>query len=114
MKIIHIDYGTGNRVGNKIYLNKNLKKYPKLYSAVLDHEQKHTGSFKMQDIKLDLVNKEIKEYHFDWIKFLFNNPKALVNFVPILKLGGQWTIDISILIVWTILSLVFILAWILL
>ena len=57
MNVKEINYGTGNRVGDTIYINKDLKKYPGLYEAVLAHEMKHTGGFKLKDIKKEIEIK---------------------------------------------------------
>jgi len=111
MEIIEIDYGTGNRVGDKIYINKNLKRYPGLYKAVLEHEKKHTGEFKLKDILLDLSNEDLRKVKPQWIKFIFQNPKSWINFFPILKLGNQWTFDISIFFIWILVILMIILGW---
>lgn len=100
MEIKHIDYGTGNRVGDMIYINKNLKKYPNLYKAVLEHEKKHSGSFGLSDAHLDFRNEDLREHRREWFKFLIKHPRAWVNFLPVMKLGGRWTVDVSILFVW--------------
>ena len=111
MKVIEINYGTGNRVGEVIYINKDLKKYPGLYEAVLEHEKKHTGTFKWSDVVLDLFNEDIRLKKKDWLRFLRNHPKSWINFFPLIRLGGVWTFDLSIFLVWTIMILLFILGW---
>jgi len=111
MKVIEIDYGTGNRVGDIIYINKDLKKYTGLYEAVLAHELKHTGGFKWNDLTLDLVNEDIRGVKGDWIRFLTKHPRAWINFFPVMKLGGEWTFDLSILFVWIFMIIIFTLGW---
>tara|TARA_R100000501_G_C2595266_1_gene94027 strand:- start:104 stop:460 length:357 start_codon:yes stop_codon:yes gene_type:complete len=100
MKIKYIDYGVGNRVSDIIYLNKNLKKYPKLHKAILKHEKKHTSNWDFSDFMLDLKNDEIKGVKKDFYKFLFKHPKSLLNYFPILKLGETWCIDITLIIIY--------------
>jgi len=100
MKIKYIDYGVGNRVGNMIYLNKNLKKYPKLHQAILKHEKLHSVSWNFKDFLLDLNNKEIKKVKREYFKFIIENPKSFYNFFPIMKIENKWTFDISIFFIW--------------
>lgn len=111
MEIKEINYGTGNRVGDIIYINKDLKKYHGLYEAVLTHELKHTGNFKWKDLTLDLINKDIRSVRGDWLRFLSSHPRAWINFSPTMKLGGEWTFDISILFVWIFMILLFVTGW---
>ena len=112
MKIIEIDYGTGNRVGNTIYINRDLKRYMGLYEAVLAHELKHTGSFKWKDLSLDFINKDIRRVRGDWLRFLLKHPRAWINYSPFLRLGGEWTFDISILMVWIFMITLFTIGWV--
>ena len=111
MKIKYINYGTGNRVGNIIYLNKDLKKYPKLHDAILKHEIKHTGMFSMFDFNLDLTNKDLAKVKNEWWSFIIKYPRAWVNFLPVLKLGSSWCFDVSIIIVWGIIIFLILLGW---
>ncbi len=108
MKIRYINYGTGNRVGDTIYLNKDLKKYPILHDAILDHEKKHTGGFKLKDFLLDFKNRELEKVKGQWFKFLFKYPRAWANFLPVLKLGNKWCIDIAITLVWSLITAMFV------
>lgn len=111
LKIKYINYGTGNRVGDTIYLNKDLKKYPKLHDAVLKHEKKHSGKFKWRDFWLDFENEDIAKVKNEWLNFLFKHPKAWANFLPVLKLGKYWCYDISLIAIYLLIILSIILAW---
>jgi hypothetical protein len=104
LEIKYINFGTANRVGDVIYINKNMKKYPKLYKAVLNHERKHSSGWNMDDFMLDLFNRDLKGHKQEYWKFVFNNPKSLLNFSPILKIDNQWVIDVNLLIFWIILA----------
>jgi len=112
MIIKEINYGTGNRVGDTIYINKDLHKYPRLHNAIMEHELKHTGGFKLKDLKLDLINNELKPVREDWFDFLLKHPRAWVNFSPVMRLDGEWTFDLSISIVWAFMITLIILGWI--
>jgi len=111
MNVKEINYGTGNRVGDTIYINKDLKKYPGLYEAVLAHEMKHTGGFKLKDIKLDLINEDIKDTGDSWSRFIWSHPRAWVNFLPVMKLGNDWAFDLSISLIWIFMILLFGFVW---
>ena len=114
MEVRYIHFGTGNRVGDMIYLNKNLKKYPKLHRAILKHERKHSGRFKWKDIMLDIQNNEIRKVKREYYSFLFKHPKAFANFLPVLKIDGYWCYDISLICVWAFAIVEFIILWMIL
>ena len=100
LRVNYINYGTGNRVNEDIYLNKKLKKYPKLHNAILLHEKKHTGGISIRDFMLDFKNKELQPVKKDWHKFLITHPSSWLNFLPVLKLGNRWTFDLGLIIIW--------------
>lgn len=100
MEVKYINFGTGNMTGDVIYLNKNLKKYPKLHDAILEHEKKHSGKFKLKDIMLDVKNEDVKRMNKEYYSFLLKYPKALANFLPVLKIDGTWYYDISLMLLW--------------
>ncbi len=100
MEIKYINFGTGNMADGVIYLNKNLKKYPRLHDAILKHERKHSGRFKVKDIMLDFRNEEIRSMNKEYYSFLLRHPKALVNFLPALKINGVWYYDLSLVFIW--------------
>jgi len=100
IKIIKIDYALAFRIGNKIYLNKNLDKYKLLKEAIIKHELSHTSGFGLSDILTDLTGKHLKKVKRDYYKFLFTEKKAWYQFIPIMKIDGKWSIDLIMLIVW--------------
>ena len=81
MKIEYIDHSIGNRFDDTIELNVNLKKYPKLHRAILEHELGHdSGLFSIKDLKHDLKHSVSP---FELMKFMIKNPKSLTQFLPI-------------------------------
>ena len=102
MKVEYINTGTGNRVGDTIYLNRKLKNYPRLHDAIISHEKKHTGTITIKDFLLDVRNKELKGIKTQYYKFILNNPETWWNFLPIMKIKNSWTYDLNILILWLI------------
>ena len=105
-KIIFTDYGIGFKIRNKIYLNKNLKKYPKLYKAVLKHEQEHSDSFTKEDIYLDLEGKYLENVKKEYYLFIITHPRSWVQFFPLLIVDNTLTIDIIMLTLWIILFVI--------
>ena len=74
-QIIYTKYGLGNYIGNKIYLNKLLLKYPKLHDKIVKHELEHAKG--NDDIDLNS--------HFDseLLKFTLKHPSTWIHFFPI-------------------------------
>lgn len=99
-KIKYIDYGTGNRVGNTIYLNRNLKKYPKLHKAILKHEKNHTSGWGLKDFWFDIRNKEIIGLKKEFYKFVLTHPRSWINYSPVMKLNGIIAFDVSLFLFW--------------
>ncbi len=113
MQVEYIRHGVGFRVGNKIYLNENLKAEPELHNAILNHEKKHTGKFTLIDLELDISNKEIKPFKKQYWKFILKHAACWTQFLPILKIDKRWTWDIGILCVWLFSIFIGVLVWIL-
>jgi len=113
LKIKYIDIGTGNRIGSTIYLNKKLKKHPSLHDAILKHEKNHSGGFSSKDFLMDVSNKELQGFKREYYTFVLNNPSSWCNFLPVMKINGVWTYDVSVLTIWVFAVLVGVLMWIL-
>ena len=104
--IILIDYGIAFRIGNKIYLNKNLNKYPKLKKALINHELSHSNGLNLKDIMTDLNGEYLKDVKRDYYKFLFTEKKAWYQFLPLLKVENKWSWDLIMLSVWMLFFMV--------
>ena len=77
-----INHGIACRIGNTIYYNKALERYPELFKAILSHEKKHTEGFTLGDIMMDLKNEEIAPFKKQYYKFILQNPSALTELLP--------------------------------
>jgi len=110
IKIIKIDYAIAFRIKDKMYLNKNLEKYPQLKKALIKHELEHTNGFNLKDILLDLNGTHLSKVKRQYYKFLFKERKAWYQFLPLLKIENKWSFDIIMLIVWILFFLVIILS----
>ena len=86
MEPIHvkeIDYGIACRIGNNIYINKDLKIFDiYLYSTILHHEFCHSDSLTWKDIKMDLTNSHLKKFKKQYYKFILTHPKSWTEFLP--------------------------------
>ena len=69
-----------DKTGKWIEMNSALKKYPKLYNAILKHEMKHYRSKnKFIDFKIDTFDKPPKGLG----KFILKHPSSLTEFLPV-------------------------------
>ena len=50
-EIVYVNYGISNIIGNKIYVHKALKDYPRLQMLVLKHELRHINNEDHVDLK---------------------------------------------------------------
>jgi hypothetical protein len=95
-----IDYGIAFRIKDTIYLNKNLKKYPKLRKALIKHEREHTNKLTKKDIWIDLTGKHLSNVKKQYYLFILREKRAWYQFLPILKVGGKLSIDILMTLFW--------------
>ena len=81
MQIQYVNHGIGNNFGDTIELNENLKRWPRLHKAILDHELKHTDQvFTKHDLMVDLTESKVNTKEL--IMFMFENPKSFSQFLP--------------------------------
>jgi len=100
IQIKEINHGIACRIGDFIYLNKNLKKYPKLYKALLKHEKEHTSKYSFKDILIDFKGNYLSEVKKDYYLFFLRYPKSLSHFCPIWIYDKTLVVDPIILLVW--------------
>ena len=98
--IKEIDYGIACRIGDTIYINKNLKKYPTLYKNIIKHELSHNKNFK-QDFLLDFKGKYI-EPKSEYYRFILTHPRSLYEFLPFGTYEKKTYINFNILILYLI------------
>jgi hypothetical protein len=108
MNIRYVDHSIGNNFGNVIELNENLKKYPRLHRAIIQHELGHTNKlFSKKDLALDLTEHRVKT--LDLISFMVHHPKSLYQFRPFYWDKNRGFIyDFNLILVETTLLLMFI------
>lgn len=89
MKINEMDHGIAHvlvdeKGRRELWVNKDLKKYPKLYKKILKHELKHMESDKKIDFTHDLKNSFAPETNnLDMIRFMIKHPKSFSEILPI-------------------------------
>ena len=97
-KIIYVDYAVANSFNDRIEINKDLLKYPKLYNKILRHEQSHTNKiFSFTDLLIDFHN-DIPS--FQLLKFMVSRPKTWLQFFPIIKTKKGIFIDANLLLIY--------------
>ena len=81
--IKEINYGIAFYSDRGIEVNKNLKKYPKLYNQVMEHEIKHSNSKSgLYDLWIDFKDMFQIKKRLMIIGFCIRHPKALIADSP--------------------------------
>ena len=105
-----MNHSIANRFDGYIEVNKNLKKYPKLFNPILDHELSHTDkAWSLEDFKLDFLSNT-KVNHLHLLKFMFKHPMSFLQLSPVLysKKKGL-VVDINLLLMYITMFTVFLL-----
>ena len=100
-----VDFGIAFKINDQIYVHKNLKKYPKLYKALIKHEKEHSDNFNLRDIWLDLKGKHLGKVKKQYYKFLLREKKAWYQLLPIMRVEKKWVIDTVMLGFWILILL---------
>jgi hypothetical protein len=97
-----INHGIACRIGNTIYYNYRLEKYPQLLEAILRHEKNHTDGLTREDILMDLQNEEIKPFKKEYYKFVISNPSSLTELLPCAFYDGRLVFNPLVSMLWMI------------
>lgn len=92
INISYTDWNIANNIDGDIELNKNLKNYPKLHQAILDHEIRHNET---NSLVVDFGEHKVN--NVELLKFMIKNPKSLTQFLPITysrKHGWLWDLNV--------------------
>lgn len=108
-----INYGIACRIGNKIYINENLKQNPLLFTTILSHELEHSNSIKLKDVLMDLNNTHLKSVKSQYYNFIIRNPKTWVEFLPGWFYEGKfvWNPLITYFYLITFLAIMGVISW---
>ena len=75
--------GNPHLVNKYIEVNLALKKYPKLYCKVIEHEMKHMNSKSpIQDLWIDIMDMFDFKKGAEILGFCITNPSSLTSFIP--------------------------------
>jgi hypothetical protein len=113
LTIRQVSFGIACRIGNTIYVNKDLSKYPKLKKAIMKHEKEHSSGFDLRDLLIDLDNKQLTGLKKEYFSFIVKHPASLVEILPVWRYDGKFVVNPSILglyvltggLIWLITSL---------
>lgn len=101
MEVRYVPYAIANRFETHIELNENLRYYPDLHNAILQHELQHTNEkgFNKKDAILDFGVNKVN--YFKLFKFMCIYPKTFLQFAPIYKKGDTLFYDLNLCLVWS-------------
>lgn len=105
MKIKYLNHGIASRIGNTLYVNIELKKWPKLCKALIKHEKAHSSGFCWEDIRIDFKGKYIRGFKKEYYFFILKNPRALTQFFPGWFYDGKFVLDPLMLIAWSLITI---------
>lgn len=100
LRLKHSRNTVGCRIKGEIFIHPELYKYPKLYKAIIKHESNHTSGTNLSDVRMDIINDELKGVKKDFYKFMLSHPRTLLGWLPITKIGKYWAFDLQLTVVW--------------
>jgi hypothetical protein len=103
IKIIKIKDYYCFRIRDMVFVNEKLEEQnPKLYAKAIEHERKHSASYKFKDVFMDLKPEGT---FFQSIAFMYKNPRALKQFIPFFVWEGHLYIDYTLMFLYSALLL---------
>lgn len=84
---VWIDWGMAYTDGNKIYLNRALKKDGNVLQKIVEHEYKHINGQELVDWK--------ERFDLDIFLFQLKHPKTWVQELPVWIREGKVSIDLT-------------------
>jgi len=105
--IQEVNYGIASRVGDTIYINKRIKGYDMgLYMSLIEHEEKHSNTFTIEDIKSDFINNELRNSKAQYYKFVLTHPSSWTEFLPLQILNKEVILSPTLLLFWFIVLMI--------
>jgi len=99
LKIIKIKDGFCFRIRDMIFVHEKLEEQmPKLYEKAIEHERRHSPSYKFKDFFMDLKPEGT---FTPTIAFMVKNPKSLRQFLPWYVYDGHLYLDYTLLFLYT-------------
>lgn len=108
VEVKYVKYGIANRFKDCIEMNVNLRKYPELHDAILQHELSHEeGKWTLKDLKHDFL-PENKLNNWQLIKFMVKNPSSFRQLLPIYYSWERGLVyDINLILMYLIIGGIF-------
>lgn len=94
MKIKLVNYGVANNFGDYIEINRELKKFPRLYKSVLAHELKHTK----KPFSIGEFLMEFKNINWDLFLFSIKRPKTWTQALPFYIKNRKLVYDLQLIL----------------
>lgn len=91
-EIEYVSYGIGNLIDGKIYLNKNLRKYPRIHEKVYYHELQHLYGHRHIDWD--------EPFDFGLFVFVLTHPSAWMHYLPVWIFGKKVIYNKNLLMLW--------------
>jgi len=109
MKIIESRFCFANRIGDKIVINKNLKKFPELYDNVINHEKSHVTNNLKEDVKIDMRHLRKMSLNQLRLRLIFSiiYPLSILQISPVWFYNKKMYFDITLILTWSVLFLIF-------
>ncbi len=111
ISVKYINYGIACRIGNRIYINQKLMKYPKLYEKILQHELDHSSGYDRNDVLMDLHNKHLFDIKDQYYSFILKHPSSWIEFLPGWFYEGRFVLAPTTSILWGLGIVLFGLIW---
>jgi len=102
VELVWIDHSIAYRIGDTIYMNYNLLKYPEFMTKTLMHEMKHSLNYQSKDFLLDIKESTL----WDNILFCLKNPRGFIGFLPFAIHNKKLAIDITQLTIYAIFAVI--------
>jgi len=108
LEIVEVNHGVANNFGSHIEINENLKKYPHLRQAILNHELAHTNKkVSAEDFKLDFMISQ--SFHYGQLfKFMITHPRSLTQLLPFYYSREKGIVyDVNMIVMYLMMGFVF-------
>lgn len=106
-KVKYVRFGTGNLIGDTIYLHRDLKDFPALHFRIESHELRHY--YTDEGWSLDVKQKP----DFRLLRFMLKRPSTWVQWLPVWWYDGKIIYSKYLLASWMLIisCWIFIILW---
>lgn len=101
------NHGIASRIGNNLYINKNMFHCTGFFNDVIDHELRHSGNYTKTDLAMDMFEGSLVTS----LAFCLRFPKGFSHFIPVGKNAKGWFVDINQMIVYSMMIFLGLVFW---